>query len=130
MEIGMIGLGRMGGNMAQRLLEGGHHVVAYDQTSTSVQRLAAKGAAGVDSPASLVNRLAPPRAIWLMVPAGDPVDHTIDGLTPQLEPGDTIVDGGNSNYKDTLRRSASLAKQRIHLVDVGTSGGGCRKGTA
>lgn len=123
MEIGMIGLGRMGANMAQRLLAGGHHVVAYDRSPDPVRRLAAKGAAGADSLVSVARRLTPPRAVWLMVPAGDPVDRTIDGLVPQLERGDTIVDGGNSNYKDTLRRTASLAAHDIHLVDVGTSGG-------
>ncbi len=123
MELGMIGLGRMGANMTERLLGGGHRVVAYDRSPEAVQRVAGKGAVGVDSLEAVVQALKPPRALWLMVPSGDPVDQTISALTPHLQPGDSIVDGGNSNYKDTLRRSAKLKESGLHFIDAGTSGG-------
>jgi 6-phosphogluconate dehydrogenase len=123
MELGMIGLGRMGANMAQRLLRGGHHVVGHDRSPEPVERLVEEGGAGASSVAALVERLAQPRAIWLMVPAGDPVDQTIDTLRPLLAEDDVIVDGGNSYYKDTLRRAEALQEHGLHLIDAGTSGG-------
>ncbi|MBI4279186.1 MAG: NADP-dependent phosphogluconate dehydrogenase, partial [Armatimonadetes bacterium] len=123
MELGMIGLGRMGANMTERLLRGGHRVVGHDRSPEAVQRVVARGAAGAQSLPRLVEQLAPPRAVWLMVPAGDPVDQTIQALVPLLAPGDVIVEGGNSNYKDTVRRAGALKAQGLHLVDVGTSGG-------
>ncbi len=123
MELGMVGLGKMGANMTERLLRGGHRLVVYDQSAEPVERAARQGAVAADSLAAVVRALAPPRAVWLMVPAGDPVDSTIDELKPLLTQGDVVVDGGNSYYKDTLRRAAALAKSGLHLVDVGTSGG-------
>jgi len=123
MELGMIGLGRMGANMSERLLRGGHRVVAHDRNPAAVQQVVEKGAVSADSLPSLIEQLSPPRAIWLMVPSGDPVDQTIQALTPHLTPDDVLVDGGNSNYKDTLRRAAVLKGSGIHFVDVGTSGG-------
>ena len=123
MEIGMIGLGRMGANMTERLLRGGHRVVVYDKDPAVVERVRQLGAAGSDSLRNLVQQLTAPRAVWLMVPAGDPTDQTIQALASELSPGDAIVDGGNSNYKDTLRRSGDLKAKSIDLVDSGTSGG-------
>jgi 6-phosphogluconate dehydrogenase len=123
MELGMIGLGRMGANMTERLLRGGHRIVAYDKEPTAAQILVQKGARRADSAHSLANQLTPPRSMWLMVPAGDAIDQTIEALTPHLSVGDTIVDGGNSNYKDTLRRATELKAAGLFFVDVGTSGG-------
>jgi 6-phosphogluconate dehydrogenase len=123
MELGLIGLGRMGANMAQRLLGGDHRVVAYDRDPEAVHSVASAGAAGAGSLEELVRKLSPPRAVWLMVPAGAPVEQTIHSLAPLLSPGDVIIDGGNSYYKDSARRAASLSKQRLHFLDVGTSGG-------
>lgn len=123
MELGMIGLGRMGANMSERLLRGGHRVVAHDRNPAAVQQVVEKGAVSADSLPGLIEQLLPPRAIWLMVPSGDAVDQTIQALIPHLEPDDVLVDGGNSNYKDTLRRAAMLKGRGIHFVDVGTSGG-------
>jgi 6-phosphogluconate dehydrogenase len=123
MELGLIGLGRMGANMAQRLLDGGHRVVAYDRNAEAVRDVAKAGAAGAVSLEDLVGKLAPPRAVWLMVPAGAPVEQTIHSLAPLLSPGDAVIDGGNSYYKDSVRRAASLKKHRLHFLDVGTSGG-------
>ena len=123
MEVGMIGLGRMGANMTERLLQGGHRVVGYDRDPEAIQKIVEKGAAGAQSLEALVEQLTPPRAIWLMVPAGDPVDQTIQELIPKLQAGDVIIDGGNSYYKDTLRRAKQLEAHGLHLVDVGTSGG-------
>jgi 6-phosphogluconate dehydrogenase len=123
MEIGLIGLGRMGANMTQRLLGGGHRVVAYDRDPAAVHAVTSAGADGVSSLEELVRKLSPPRAVWLMVPAGAPVEQTIHSLAPLLSPGDAIIDGGNSYYKDSVRRAASLKKQRLHFLDVGTSGG-------
>jgi 6-phosphogluconate dehydrogenase len=119
----MIGLGKMGSNMTIRLLRGGHEVVGYARHAETVKRIVKKGAIGAYSLEELVQKLTSPRVIWLMIPAGDPVDKTIKALLPKLEPDDVIVDGGNSNYKDTLRRAAMLKEKGIHLVDVGTSGG-------
>ena len=123
MELGLIGLGRMGGNMAQRLLDGGHRVVAYDPRPEAVQALVHSGAAGASSITELVGQLAAPRAIWVMVPAGDPTEDTIGAVADALSPGDAIIDGGNSNYKDSVRRAAALKKRGLALLDAGTSGG-------
>ena len=123
MEIGMVGLGRMGGNMAQRLLRGGHTVVAFDQSAAALAANVSEGAAGADSVADLVGRLAPPRAVWLMLPAGEVTEAAMEELGGLLAPGDAIIDGGNANYKETLRRGKTLAERGIHLLDAGTSGG-------
>ena len=123
MELGMIGLGRMGANMTERLVRGGHRVVGYDPKLESRARIESIGAASATSVDALVAKLASPRTVWLMVPAGDITDSTITSLIPLLRPGDTIVDGGNSNYKDTLRRAGMLKEKEIGLVDCGTSGG-------
>jgi 6-phosphogluconate dehydrogenase len=123
MELGMIGLGRMGANMSERLVRGGHRVVGYARTQESVQRVVRFGAEGVRSLADLVESLRPPRVIWLMIPAGDPVDQTLATVQPLVRAGDTIVDGGNSYYKHTVRRAAMLSEHNVNYVDVGTSGG-------
>ena len=123
MQIGLVGLGRMGGNMSRRLLGGGHEVVVWDRSADAVQALARNGAIGSSSLPDLVSRLAPPRAIWLMVPAGDATEQTVTGLAEHLQQGDTIIDGGNSHFKDDIRRAAALATRGIHYLDVGTSGG-------
>src|SRR3954469_680076 len=104
MELGMIGLGRMGANMTERLVRGGHRVVAYDRSREAVARVAGFGGVAVDSLADFVAALKPPRAVWLMVPSGKPVDETIAALKGSIESGDIVIDGGNSNYKDTMRR--------------------------
>jgi 6-phosphogluconate dehydrogenase len=122
MQIGMIGLGRMGANMVRRLLKGGHHCVVYDQSPNAVKQLVEENATGATSLADLVKKLDTPRAVWLMVPAAV-VDKTIADLLPHLEEGDTLIDGGNSYYVDDLRRAGELAPKRINYVDVGTSGG-------
>ena len=123
MELGMIGLGRMGANMSERLVLGGHRVITYDRSAEAVQRVVDKGALGAHSLTDFVKQLSLPRAIWLMVPAGDPVDQTIELLLPQLSKGDVLIDGGNSNYKDSMRRAEKLKQQGLHFVDAGTSGG-------
>ena len=123
MELGMIGLGRMGANMTERLVRGGHRVVGYDLKAESRARVEAIGAVSATSLEGVVAKLAPPRTVWLMVPAGDITDATIASLVPLLQAGDAIVDGGNSNYKDTLRRAGMLAERKIDFVDCGTSGG-------
>ena len=123
MQLAMIGLGRMGGNMVQRLLGGGHEVVVYDRSADAVAASVAKGARAATGLANVVKQLTSPRVIWIMVPAGQPVEATIDELAPQLAKGDILIDGGNSNFKDTLRRAESLAAQGIEYVDAGTSGG-------
>jgi 6-phosphogluconate dehydrogenase len=119
----MIGLGKMGGNMVERLVRGGHRVVAYDRDAAAVARAAEDGAAGVASLEELVAALAAPRAVWVMVPAGAPTEETVDALAARLARGDAVIDGGNSNYKDSMRRAAALAERGIDFVDVGTSGG-------
>ena len=119
----MIGLGRMGGNMVQRLLLGGHRVVAYDRSAPAVVASQSQGADGASSLGELVDQLASPRAVWIMVPAGQPTDDTIDSLILLMSPGDTILDGGNSNYKDSMRRADKLAAHGMDFMDVGTSGG-------
>ena len=122
MKLGMIGLGRMGANMAARLLSAGHHVVAFDRHADKVQSLVAEGATGASSLAQLVGELATTRAVWLMVPAAG-VDATIAELAPLLSRDDVIIDGGNSYYRDDIRRAKLLGAMGIHYVDVGTSGG-------
>ena len=119
----MIGLGRMGGNMARRLLHGGHRVVVYDRDADAMAAAAAAGGATAPSTPALVHQLAPPRAVWLMLPAGPVTDAVVDELAGLLAPGDAIIDGGNANYKDTMRRGENLAARGIHLLDAGTSGG-------
>jgi 6-phosphogluconate dehydrogenase len=119
----MIGLGRMGGNMTERLMRGGHTVVAYDRDPATVSKYQAMGAEAAKDLAQVVSRLSAPRVIWIMVPAGKPVDDTIDALRPQLSPGDILIDGGNSMYKDTRARAERLASQQINFIDAGTSGG-------
>ena len=123
MELGMIGLGKMGGYMTERLVRGGHRVVGFDRDAATVKATVDKGAVGADSLEKLVSQLKAPRTVWLMVPAGAPVDQTIDLLTPHFEPGDTIIDGGNSYYRDSVRRAAALAQKKMNFVDCGTSGG-------
>jgi len=123
MQLGMIGLGRMGGNMAERLLQGAHQLISYDRSPEATQRVVEKGAVGAHSLADFVHQLALPRSVWLMVPAGDPVDQTLEQLLPQLSKGDIVIDGGNSYYKDSIRRAEKLKQSGIHFVDVGTSGG-------
>ena len=123
MELGMIGLGRMGGNMTQRLLRAGHRVVVYDPQVEAVQSLVRDGAAGADSLHDLVEQLTPPRAVWVMVPAGEATASAIDTLADSLSPGDTVIDGGNSNYKDSIRRAETLAGKGLSFLDAGTSGG-------
>jgi 6-phosphogluconate dehydrogenase len=123
MELGMIGLGRMGGMMTERLLRGGHDVVGFDRSAEAVGRVQALGARGADSMASLCRQLRPRRAVWLMVPSGEAVDRTIENLLPLLTPGDVVVDGGNSNFRDTTRRAAMLKAHGLAMVDCGTSGG-------
>jgi 6-phosphogluconate dehydrogenase len=123
MDIAMIGLGRMGANMAQRLLRGGHRVVGYDPAEAARTALEQKGAETAASLEALVGKLKAPRVIWLMVPAGAITDGTVTALMPLLAAGDTIIDGGNSNYRDTQRRAAATAEKKINFVDSGTSGG-------
>ena len=123
MELGMIGLGRMGANMTERLVLGGHQVITYDRSAEAIQRVVDKGATGAASLADFVKKLSPPRAIWLMVPSGDPVDQTMDQLLPNLTKGDIIVDGGNSNYKDSIQRAEKMKAHGMHFIDAGTSGG-------
>jgi 6-phosphogluconate dehydrogenase len=122
MQLGMIGLGRMGANMVRRLLKGGHDCVVFDMSSDAVNEMAKERATGSSSLADLVKKLAKPRVVWLMVPAAV-VDKTIADLLPSLEPGDILIDGGNSYYIDDIRRAKELMPKRIHYVDVGTSGG-------
>src|SRR5580704_8151906 len=122
MQLGMVGLGRMGANMVRRLIKGGHQCVVYDQSAQAVKDLTKDKATGSDSLADFVKKLAKPRAVWLMVPAGV-VDQTIAKVVPLLEKGDILIDGGNSYYIDDIRRAKELAAKDIHYVDVGTSGG-------
>jgi len=124
MELGFIGLGRMGKNMVLRLLDGKHRIVAWDRSPGPVHDVESKGAAGASSTADLVSKLREtPRAVWVMVTAGDPTEQVIRTLAPLLKPGDTIIDGGNSYYKDSVRRASWLAEQKIDFIDAGTSGG-------
>ena len=123
MQIGFVGLGRMGLNMVTRLVQGGHTVVAYDRSADAVARAEAAGARGVSTLDALIEGLAAPRAVWVMVPSGDPTESTVTALGRLLSAGDTIVDGGNTNFHDDVRRAQSLASRRIDYVDAGTSGG-------
>jgi 6-phosphogluconate dehydrogenase len=123
MELAMIGLGRMGANMAQRLMRGGHKVIGFDPAEAARRLLQEKGAESAASLEALVSKLKAPRILWLMVPAGAITDSTITGLAPLLSKGDIVIDGGNSNYRDTQRRAHGLAAKGINYVDSGTSGG-------
>jgi 6-phosphogluconate dehydrogenase len=123
MDVGMVGLGRMGGNMARRLVRGGVRVTGFDVDPHARDALAADGIAGVDTLAALVTALPPPRVVWMMVPAGDVTERTLGTLAPLLARGDLIVDGGNANYKDSQRRARAMAARSIHYVDCGVSGG-------
>ncbi len=123
MEIGFVGLGKMGMNMVERLRRDNHQIVAFDLDDAKLKEVSTFGADGVNSLKEMVARLAPPRGVWVMVPAGDPTDSTINQLAELLEPGDAIIDGGNTNFHDDLRRAAALAGMKLHLVDAGTSGG-------
>jgi len=123
MEIAMIGLGKMGANMTARLLAKGHRVVACDVKEEAVRAAEAGGATGARTLDEAVGKLSAPRAAWVMVPSGKPTEATIMALAERLSPGDIVVDGGNSNYKDTMRRAAALGEKRLRFVDVGTSGG-------
>src|ERR1700676_980119 len=123
MQLGMVGLGRMGANMTRRLMRGGHQLVVSDRTTNVVKQLAGEGAGGSSSLEDLVGKLKTPRAAWVMVPAGEPTEHTVQTLAELMQPGDAIIDGGNSYFKDDVRRAAQLKSKGIHYIDVGTSGG-------
>jgi 6-phosphogluconate dehydrogenase len=123
MQLAMIGLGRMGGNMSERLMRDGHKMVVFDRSPEAVQKYVALGASGASSAAEVVSKLTAPRVVWIMVPAGKPVDDTIAALLSGLSKGDVIIDGGNSNFHDTMRRAKELETKGIHFVDSGTSGG-------
>jgi len=123
MQLAMIGLGRMGSGMTVRLLQGGHQVVVFDRTADAIAALTGKGATGASSLEDLGQKLKAPRIFWLMIPAGAPIDDTIQRLSAVLSPGDIIVDGGNSNYKDSMRRAETLRTQQVEFLDCGTSGG-------
>jgi 6-phosphogluconate dehydrogenase len=123
MRLAMIGLGRMGGNMSERLMKGGHEVVVFDRKPDTRQRYVSLGATEATTLSDVTAKLKSPRIVWIMVPAGKPVDETIASLLPGLSKGDVIIDGGNSNFHDTIRRAAELQTKGIHLVDSGTSGG-------
>ena len=123
MQIAIIGLGKMGGNMVKRLMGGGHKVVAYDRDAGAVERLAKEGATGASSLEDVVKKLSAPRAVWVMVPAGGPTEETIQKLAGMMSDNDIIIDGGNSNFRDSIRRSDELAKKKLRFLDAGTSGG-------
>jgi 6-phosphogluconate dehydrogenase len=123
MQLGMIGLGRMGANMVRRLLAAGHECVVFDLDAASVAALAVEGAADASSMDAFVAALRPPRAAWVMVPAGEATETTVEALAARMAPGDIVIDGGNSHYKDDVRRAARLRTQGMHYVDAGTSGG-------
>jgi 6-phosphogluconate dehydrogenase len=123
MQLGLIGLGKMGGNMAERLRLGGHQVVGFDFNADAVAKLTASGNVGVSTLEDMGKHLQGRKAIWIMVPQGKPVDDTIAKLEPMLNPGDILIDGGNSNYKDTMKRHDVIAEKHFNFVDVGTSGG-------
>jgi 6-phosphogluconate dehydrogenase len=123
MELGMVGLGRMGANMVRRLMRDGHRLVVYDVDPDAVSRLVAEGAEGASSPQELASKLSAPRSVWVMVPAGEITEKTIEGLAAELDSGDAIVDGGNSYYRDDIRRAAKLGMSGIDFLDCGTSGG-------
>src|SRR6267143_1282594 len=123
MRLAMIGLGRMGGNMSERLVKGGHEVVVFDRKPPTVQQYVSLGAIGSTSLSDATAKLQSPRIAWIMVPAGKPVDETIASILPGMSKGDVIIDGGNSNFHDTMRRAAELQTKGIHFADSGTSGG-------
>jgi 6-phosphogluconate dehydrogenase len=123
MQIAIVGLGKMGGNMVKRLLRGGHQVVGWDRDAAVIERLTADGMTGASSLADVVAKLDAPRAVWVMVPAGAPTESSIQELSSLLSANDIVIDGGNSNYKDSVRRSKELAEKKIRFLDVGTSGG-------
>ncbi|MCY3555968.1 MAG: decarboxylating 6-phosphogluconate dehydrogenase [Gemmatimonadetes bacterium] len=123
MQLGMVGLGRMGGNMTRRLLRGGHEVVVYDHSSEAVGLAEQAGASGASTLHGLVTALRPPRSVWVMVPAGDATERAVDELSGLLSPGDTVIDGGNTYFKDDVARAERLSARGLHYVDVGTSGG-------
>ena len=123
MKLGMVGLGRMGGNMTERLLNDGHELVVYDPVSSAVESLADQGASSAGSLDSLVEQLESPRTVWVMVPAGDITAKTVNDLVELLDEGDTLIDGGNSNYKESQRRAEHAASSGVDFLDSGTSGG-------
>jgi 6-phosphogluconate dehydrogenase len=123
MQLAMIGLGRMGGNMVRRLVQGGHEVIVYDRSADAVSAQVVTGGSGAKDLPDVARRLPPRRIIWVMVPAGAPVESTIEELVPHLSRGDIVIDGGNSNFRDSMRRAHALQARGIELVDVGTSGG-------
>src|ERR1051326_1152691 len=123
MQLGMVGLGRMGANMAERLMRGGHACVVYDRSAEAVQHVVTKGAVGAASLGELLKKLTPPRAVWVMVPAGAPTESTVSELGGLMSEGDAIIDGGNSYFKDDVRRARALRDKKIYYVDAGTSGG-------
>jgi 6-phosphogluconate dehydrogenase len=123
MQLGVIGLGRMGGNISLRLMRAGHSTVVYDHSADAVKKIAANGATGASDLADMVRGLEKPRAIWVMLPAGKITEETIETLAGLLEPGDTIIDGGNTFYKDDIRRAKTIAEKHLDYIDVGTSGG-------
>jgi 6-phosphogluconate dehydrogenase len=123
MHIGLIGLGRMGGNMVRRLKNGGHQLTVFDTSAENVKKLVAEGNEGSSSLEDLIKKLPKPRAVWVMVPAGKPTEDTVQTLARLMEPGDMIIDGGNSFYQDDVRRAGEFKKKGIHYVDAGTSGG-------
>lgn len=123
MQLGIVGLGRMGGNIARRLMRNGHQVVVNDRNQAAIDTLVAEGAQGATDLPAMVRQLSTPRAIWIMLPAGEPTEQTLAQLADLLEPDDVLIDGGNSFYKDDIRRAGELKKRNLHYVDVGTSGG-------
>src|SRR5262245_64269061 len=123
MDLGMVGLGRMGANMSRRLMRDGHRIVAYDVNADAVAELAGEGADGASSLEELASKLTAPRSVWVMVPAGEITEKTVEDVSAVLEAGDAIIDGGNSYYRDDIRRSKGLAEKGIDFVDCGTSGG-------
>jgi 6-phosphogluconate dehydrogenase len=123
MELGLVGLGRMGANMVRRLEKGGHKCTVFDLNAENVKKLVSEGAAGSSSLQDLVKKLPKPRAVWVMVPAGKPTEETVQALAAAMDSGDHIIDGGNSFYKDDIRRAAEFKKRGIHYIDAGTSGG-------
>ena len=123
MQLGFIGLGKMGLNMVTRLVRAGHDIAAFDVSAEAVERAVTNGAHGASSLDALVSALTPPRAVWIMVPAGEPTEVTVAEMRARLTAGDTIVDGGNSNFHDDVRRAESLTRERLHYIDAGTSGG-------